>query len=155
MTKPDYDDSEVEEQWCNEQQTRVARYLQSQQVIHGRIGDWPAWHLAPYVSIWAIESAKWPERVGWWAISGDLPTDYVSAEAIKHPRDAMRAIAELWSEAASHVEHGIPHPTLSIGKSDNQSELAPLLANRATLLLEWAGDDSFWGPDWIGGKAER
>jgi hypothetical protein len=93
--------------------------------------------------------------VGWRVISGDLPTDYVSAETIKHPRDAMRAIAELWSEAASHMERGISHPTFRVGTSNNQSELAPLLANRATLLLEWAGDDSFWGPEWIGGKAER
>src|SRR6266446_5228772 len=56
MKKPDYDDPAVEERWCNEQRVNVTNYLSSQKVKHGRIGDWPAWHVAPYVSIWAIES---------------------------------------------------------------------------------------------------
>ena len=55
-------DPEVEERWCGEQRSRVADYLRSQGVDYGRIGQWPAWHLAPYVSIWAIESRVWAER---------------------------------------------------------------------------------------------
>jgi len=38
--------------------------------------------------------------VGWWVICGDLPTGYVSAAKIKHPREAMRAFAERWRELA-------------------------------------------------------
>ena len=56
MKKPDYDDPVVEERWCNEQRANVVKYLRSQKVEHGSIGDWPAWHVAPYVSIWAVES---------------------------------------------------------------------------------------------------
>jgi hypothetical protein len=39
MPKPDYDDPEVEERWCSEQQKIVADYLHSQKVKHGRIGE--------------------------------------------------------------------------------------------------------------------
>src|SRR5437764_5727586 len=54
------------------------------------IGDWssdvcssdlslePRWFLSPYVAVWAVRSRANPDRVGWWAISGDLPTDYMT-----------------------------------------------------------------------------
>jgi len=38
----------------------------------------PRWDLAPYVALWQI--------TGGWAISGDLPTDYVLDETIPGPR---------------------------------------------------------------------
>ena len=78
---PELDDeaAEAEERWCYEQQRKVADYLRSQGLNHGRIGEWPAWHIDPFVSIWAIESLDWPGWIGWWAISGDLPTDYISS----------------------------------------------------------------------------
>lgn len=148
MTTPDYDDPATEERWCEEQQTQVIEYLQSQEVKHGRIGEWPAWHIAPYVSIWAIESAVRPEWVGWWVICGDLPTDYVSADTIKHPRDAMRAIAQRWIEASDYMKRGEPHPSIRIGGTENQAELALLLEKRGALVLNWANDDSQWGPEY-------
>jgi Domain of unknown function (DUF4826) len=90
MKKPDYDEPAVEERWCREQRANVARYLRSQKVRHGRIGDWPAWHVAPYVSVWAIESVVQPEWIGWWVISGDLPTDYVSSRDVSPPQHPRR-----------------------------------------------------------------
>lgn len=90
----DYDDPAVEEQWCEERRAEVTAYLQRERVEHGRVGEWPAWHVAPYVSIWAIESKKRVDSIGWWVICGDVPTDYVSATHMKHPRDVMRAIAK-------------------------------------------------------------
>lgn len=50
----DRDDSAMEEQWCAERRAQITSYLQSQGLDHGRVGEWPAWHVAPYVSIWAI-----------------------------------------------------------------------------------------------------
>lgn len=141
---PDYDDPAVEEQWCEDRRAQVAAYLQREGVEHGQIGEWPAWHVAPYVSIWAIESKKRPDRVGWWVICGDLPTDYVSAAKIKHPRDAMRAIAERWREHAKRMAKGEPGVDFQIGSPDDWGELAPLVDSRASMLLKWADDDSLW-----------
>ena len=109
MTKPDYDDPDVEERWCCEQQKIVADYLRSQKVKHGRIGEWPAWHVAPYASIWAIESLARPECIGWWVICGDLPTDYISSadvEPPQHPRKAMRVFAQNWLEVVNAWKDG-------------------------------------------------
>ncbi|MEW6745775.1 MAG: DUF4826 family protein [Planctomycetota bacterium] len=54
MTSPDDGDPEIEERWCAEMRGNVARYLAREQVPHGQIGEWPAWHVAPYVSVWAL-----------------------------------------------------------------------------------------------------
>jgi hypothetical protein len=109
MPKPDYDDPEVEECWCSEQQKIVSDYLRSQNLKHGRIGEWPAWHVAPYASIWAIESLARPEWIGSWVICGDLPTDYISSAEVQppqHPRKAMRVFAKNWIEVVKAWEDG-------------------------------------------------
>ena len=140
----DYDNPEVEEQWCLERREEVAAHLAREDVEHGRIGEWPAWHLAPYVSIWAVESAKRPGWVGWWAISGDLPTDYVSASEIKHPREALQAFAARWREAASSMSQGQALLGFSVGPASEGPGLAPTLAARADLLQDLATDEELW-----------
>lgn len=144
MEIDDFDDPAVEERWCNEQRDIVLEYLKGEGVQHGRVGDWPAWHLPPYVAIWAIESLVKPERIGWWVISGDLSTDYISASSIKHPRDAMRAFAEIWGEVSEYLLRGEPHPTIEIGTPSDWPLLGDLLKRRSRLLAQFSKDDSAW-----------
>ena len=139
-----YDDPAQEKKWCEERRAEVAAYLKGEGVVHGRVGEWPAWHVAPYVSIWAIESAVRPKWVGWWVICGDLSTDYVSAETIKHPRDAMRAISKRWLEISGYMSRGVKHPTMNIGASDTWPTIGLLLSSRAETLAKWVNDESMW-----------
>jgi hypothetical protein len=143
----DDDNPEIEAQWFAVRRHEVAEYLGREGVAHGEVAKLPAWHLSPYVSIWAVEHLGSPGLVGWWVISGDLPTDYVSAKEIKHPRDAMRAIATLWKEASDYMLRGEKHPTFEIGAGDADDELAPMLAARAEILLGWADDPEVWEED--------
>ena len=142
----DFDDPAVEEQWCQERRAQVEEYLLGQGVAHGRIGEWPAWYVAPYVSVWAVESRARPEWVGWWVICGDLPTDYVSATQIKHPREAIRAFAERWRELARLMANEDQAPGIRIGRPEDWPVLAPLLNARASMFLAWADDDELWEP---------
>ncbi len=147
MKTPDDEDPEVERLWCDERRRKVAENLDAEGVKHGRIGEWPAWHVAPYVSIWAIESLRRPEWIGWWVISGDLPTDYISAADIEppqHPRKAMRAFAELWLKVADAWNDGRGYEGFQIADGKRHGELAPLLASRARILMEWADNDTLW-----------
>jgi hypothetical protein len=147
MTRPDFNDPDVEERWCLQQQGIVADYLASQKVNHGRIGEWPAWHVAPVASIWAIESLKWPERIGWWVICGDLPTDYISAADVtppQHPRKAMHVFAQNWLQVVEAWREGREIENTRIGDSNSRDALGPLLESRAELLMDWAEDDSLW-----------
>ena len=110
----------------------------------GRGGEWPVWHIAPHVSIWAVESATAAESLGWWVICGDLPTDYVSVDQAADPREALRAFAVLWSEVAAYMLRGETHPTIEIGSPSTWPKLAPLLKKRAELLTSSADDETSW-----------
>jgi hypothetical protein len=140
----DYENPEVEERWCAEQRTQVEDYLEVQKIDHGEVGEWPAWHAAPYVAVWAIESKINPGWIGWWAISGDLPTDYISAETVKHPREAIRSFAVVWAEVSGYMLRGESHPSIKIGCPDDWPMLGDLLKRRSELLAQFAEDESIW-----------
>lgn len=147
MDTKDYDNPEVEERWCEQQRAIVIDYLRSQGLQHGRVGEWPAWHIAPYVAVWAVESYDRPEWIGWWVICGDLPTDYISATDIEppqHPRKAMNAIASRWLQYGDEPRTAQKSSGYTIGNPDSYDELAASLAKRANLLMEWSQDDSLW-----------
>jgi hypothetical protein len=59
----------------------------------------------------------------------------------------MRAIAEQWREPAQLMASGERHADIYIGEPKNWASLAPLLETRASMLLEWASDDSLWDRD--------
>ena len=100
--------------------------------------------VAPYASIWVVESIASPGSVGWWVISGDLPTDYTSGLGISDPRSAVAAFAKLWESAAAKMERGEHLDDFTVGSAENALELAPLLKSRAGLLSEWVHDDLCW-----------
>jgi hypothetical protein len=142
-----FDDARLDERWCQEQRANVIRYLDSQQCKYRDVGEWPSWHIAPYVAIWAIESLARPGWIGWWAISGDLPTDYISSADLtvpQHPRNAMRVFSKNWLEMVEVWKKGREVEHTRIAGSTSIAELIPLLVSRARLLADWADDDSLW-----------
>lgn len=139
------DSSPAEEQaWCASQRAHVLEYLKRERLAHGEASEWPAWYVWPYVAVWAVESVGHPGSVGWWVISGDLPTDYTSCGPERHPREGLRAIAQRWKDAASLWNDGKRAEGWNIGSPQNEAALAPLLATRADLLLSFVADDSLW-----------
>lgn len=147
MADDDGRDDEVdadEERWCAEQREVVVRYLRAQGMTDPLVGEWPAWHVDPYVGIWAVESVVRPGWVGWWAIAGDLPTDYVTVGEVRHPRQGMRDIAARWKEVAAYMRRGELHPTCRMGTPQTWSTLAPLLESRVLTLENFASQDAIW-----------
>lgn len=143
----DGDDDEAP--WCTSPRERVALYLAEQRtahgLAHGAIGDWPAWHVAPYVSVWAVESVVRPGWVGWWVIAGDLPTDYVTAGKLRHPRAAVQAIAQGWLDHAAAERTASGTSDMRIGDGTvPAAELLSQVEARAHTLLEWVRDDTVW-----------
>jgi hypothetical protein len=137
----------AEEEWCESQRQHVVEYLSREGLQHGKVGEWPAWHVRPYVAVWAIESVTRPGWVGWWAISGDLPTDYVTCGSERTPRAAVREFGLRWKEFAASMANGQRPDGVGIGDPEDAATLGPLLASRADILLGWANDDSVWDDD--------
>jgi hypothetical protein len=136
-------DPAKEQQWLDEQESIIGGYLKTQNVTvssRGRI----EWCLAPYVSLWSFDGVG-TSRV--WAISGDLPTDYVVDLLVTDARTAMQALAARWAEVSAFMLKGKHHPTVVIGANrspEELKELGDLLRRRADLLEDFAGDDDKW-----------
>jgi uncharacterized protein DUF4826 len=133
-----------EEAWLNTRRSDVADYLKSEGVAHGQIGEYPAWHLWPHVSIWAIESVKSPGWVGWWVVCGDHPTDYVSSTDIKDPRSAMRAIGRRWNEVSAFMLRGETHPSITIGTPELMARTREVASVACRDASRVAADDDVW-----------
>jgi hypothetical protein len=146
MTRKFSSDSE-DDIWCTQQHAHVIAHLKHERIKHSAVSDWPAWHIAPIVSVWAIENKTEPGKIAWWAICGDVPTDTVSADIPKTPRSAVRAFAARWHDTAAQMAKAEPAKKISAEKSTRAHELAMFLEVRARQLSDWANDDLMWDVD--------
>src|SRR5438132_14084795 len=92
---PTIDDAE-DAAWVGQQRQIVINYLTAQRCEHNGVSLEPRWFMSPYVAVWAVRSKANPDRIGWWAISGDLPTDYMTASGQRSTGDVLIAFANQW-----------------------------------------------------------
>jgi hypothetical protein len=136
------DPTEAEEEaWCLAQRACVLVYLREEGFLSPTVGEWPAWYVVPILSVWAVESVAHHGSVGWWAVSGDVPSDYTTCSGERHPRQALRDIGLRWRDAATRWARGEHADGWGLRKPEAERELAPLLASRAELLLSMAADN--------------
>ncbi|MGD8594920.1 MAG: DUF4826 family protein [Gammaproteobacteria bacterium] len=128
-----------EEDWLDDQQEVASQYMKRTGTNYGSIEHTPSFYLSPYVAVWAVESGISPGAIGWWVITGDLPTDYISSSGISSAREAMSEFAKRWLNSVNVHKSGKHDPTITLS-----SETADLLEKRANILNDWASDDSMW-----------
>jgi hypothetical protein len=138
------EDEIQEEQWVNAQRDAAIAYLQKENVDHLGVGEWPAFHVSPYVAIWAVQSKADPGRVGWWVITGDCPSDYISGAGITNPREAMIKFSNNWKAYSVSMKDGRNPLDIEVGNDANRRELGTLLETRSEILEEWAKDVDMW-----------
>jgi hypothetical protein len=130
--------------WVEESREKAYSYLESQGIRNPNVGEWPAFEVAPYFAIWAIESQASPGKIGWWAFTGDCPSDYVSEDGSCHPRSALQTLISNWENYVSYLKRGTQPPETSFGSHSDPKELANLLVERISLLKGWGNDDKLW-----------
>lgn len=133
-----------DEAWCAARSAEVAAHVQALGLASGRLGDGPAWHVAPYAGIWAVESAHRPEWVGWWVVCGDLPTDALPAQGVDTPRDALRAFGKRWLAHADSLDRGEVPAAWAHRAAAEFPKFSALLKRRGAALQAWAEDDASW-----------
>ena len=144
MTDPDsYDDPAIRDAWLADQRSHASEYLRVEKVTSGPIAEEPAWHLAPYVALWRVLGERSGEPQ-YWVIVGDLPADFLPADAIPSAREAVAAFANRWSHLGGLMRDGKSHSTLDVGSPEQRRELGDLLVRRARLLAEFAREDEHW-----------
>jgi hypothetical protein len=132
------------EQWVDKERRRVEAYLETQGIAAPRVGPWPAFDVAPCFAIWAVESKRQAGKIGWWAFSGDCPTDYVTEDGKCHPRNALELLLKQWNSYLPELKIGKQPSQATLGSGSNLQELGQLLEKRVVLLREWLADDSLW-----------
>ena len=140
-------DPTPEDTWCAARRAEVAACVERGALEHGRIGEWPAWHVMPYASLWAVESKHRPEWLGWWVICGDLPSDAIPAHDLPAPRDAMRAFGKRWVLHGESLDRGEVPPAWAHLPDTALPALAAQLKSRGAALQVWADDDASWPAD--------
>lgn len=128
-----------EENWLDEQQEVAHQYMKRTGTNYGSIEHTPSFYVSPYVAVWAVESGKTHDAIGWWVITGDLPTDYVSSNGISSAREAIIAFSKRWLNSVNMHKNGKVDPTITLS-----DETADLLESRAQILAEWASDETMW-----------
>ncbi len=137
MTDEEYD------RWCEQQNQIVAVYLEQQEPEHLGVANWPAFDVAPYFAIWAVQSFKAPSYVGWWAFSGDIPTDYVSCDALeRHPRKGLEDLLVRWR---TYIDE--PGQQAELFQQQEDTDLQELLTKKIEVLTEWVEDNTLWTYD--------
>ncbi len=132
------------EDWVKQQRKIVIAYLMNECIDNPNVGEWPAFEVAPHFAIWAVESKRIKGKIGWWAFSGDCPTDYVSESGKCHPRAALKDLIKSWKECIPYMKQGRQAPSTKFGTEANVKELGSLLEKRISILEDWYGDDGLW-----------
>lgn len=133
-----------DEHWLRVQREELQAYLGGEGVVHGGIAPEPDWYEPDVLAIWSVQSGATPERRGWWAVTGDVPTDFLSASDAADARTALAQIAARWQAAAVRMAEGCEPDGFSIGTPEDWPVLAPMLKSRADTLAEWAADPELW-----------
>ena len=144
MSVNEFEDPAREREWIREQRAVVLEYLIREEVEHAGVPEDPAWFIASVIAIWRVGSRKREGAVGWWAISGDVPTDYVSSSEVRSPRAALRVFGTRWAKASKQMARGEEPDEFRIGRPEQNRDLAPMLASRAKMMTEMAADDELW-----------
>ena len=144
MRPPSPDEIQPDVQWLAEQRERVLGYLEFEGVEHGGVPEDPDWFVAPYVAVWRVGSPEAPGEVGWWAISGDMPTDYISSSGAADALSAAGEFARNWRSYSEYLLRGQQHPRVAISGDARRKELGGRLWSSAELLSELAGEEDLW-----------
>jgi hypothetical protein len=139
-----YDDPEVLAAWFAECRERLLKSLATEGLAHGDISEEPHSYASGFASIWEVPHPYLPNTAGWWAINGDLPTNYLPVSEARDPRAFLRAIAPVWRATAYVLERGDQPPEFAPVPPEDRAHVAALLHRRADILDEWAADEEAW-----------
>ena len=142
MTRDDEPDSDAT--WLSEQRAEVESYLAAERVAHAGVASEPDWYVPGVLAIWPVRSGVAPEAFGWWVVSGDVPTDYVTAAPGMDAQGALAVIAARWQAAAARMAQGLSPEGWSLGTPADWPTLGPMLGSRADTLARWAAKAELW-----------
>ncbi|WP_333796503.1 DUF4826 family protein [Rheinheimera sp.] len=122
-------------EWVRQQFQKANLHLAEQGIVMDNVAVQESRYLPPYVAVWKINALN---RQGYWAISGDLPTDYLEASGAIDAREALRAFSLRWQMKAQQL--------MNAGVQDQTTaDYIQLLISRAHSLYDLFESENLWG----------
>ncbi|KZN64890.1 hypothetical protein N473_13940 [Pseudoalteromonas luteoviolacea CPMOR-1] len=120
--------------WQREQLHVAQRYLAEKGIITNKVIEKECRILPPALAIWRLEDQK---GKGYWAVSGQVPTDAVEVKVANTARDVLRHLSFQWQLKADGI--------MSSGiKDKTQVDFANLLVNKAHDIYAIYDNDKLW-----------
>ncbi|MDK1286159.1 DUF4826 family protein [Pseudoalteromonas umbrosa] len=120
--------------WQRQQLHAAQRYLAEKGIITNKVIEKECRILPPALAVWRLEDQT---GKGYWAISGQVPTDAVEVKVAKSARDALKHLSYQWQIKADGI--------LSSGVKDKtQLDFANLLVNKAHDIYAIYDNDKLW-----------
>ena len=127
----------LRQEWVRTQFQKANRFLAEKGVIPSKVLADESRYLAPYMAIWKMESKR-PSNKTYWAMSGDLPSDFVDVKVAATARDAVRHFSMMWQMQAENLVRS------GATRDATQAKFAQLLVSRAESLYRMHNDDKLW-----------
>lgn len=127
--------SEAETQeWVRSQFQRANLHLAEQGIVMDSVAVAESRYLPPLVAVWKIHTL---DKQIVWAISGDVPADFVPFSAAPNVREVLRYFSYRWQMKAQQIiEAGI--------KEQSTADYVQLLVGRANMLYDMADAQELW-----------
>jgi hypothetical protein len=122
------------QEWVRAQFQRANLHLAEQGIVMESVAVAESRYLPPLIAIWKIHGL---DKSVVWAISGDVPVDFVPFTAAANAREAVRHFSYRWQMKAQQIiENGVSdQPT---------ADYVQLLVGRANMLYDLAGSEQLW-----------
>lgn len=133
QTPPQISEQERAE-WVNKQLQHANKHLAENGVIVSSVDDKSSRYLLPFFAVWKVRSS---ENKTYWALSGDLPADFIAGDNAKTAREALRHFAMSWQIKAENIMRAATG-------DQTQMQFAQILQNRAEKLHDFAEEDLVW-----------
>jgi len=119
--------------WAREQYQAATKHLADKGLVTSSVMVEDSRYIAPLVAVWKL---KLLDNTWVWAISGDLPSDYVAIEAAKTAKEAMRHFSMNWQLKAENIFNSAPN--------EEQKMFADILISKAEGLYDLVNDEQLW-----------
>ncbi len=122
------------QEWVRLQFQRANLHLAEQGIIMESVAVAESRYLPPLIAVWKIHGLN---KNVVWAISGDVPVDYLPVAVAADAREAIKHFSYRWQMKAQQImDNGISDQT--------SADYVQLLVGRANMLYDLSESETLW-----------
>lgn len=126
-------EAEIQE-WVRLQFQRANLHLAEQGIVMESVAVAESRYLPPLIAVWKIHGLN---KNVVWAISGDVPVDYLPVAVAADAREAIKHFSYRWQMKAQQIiDNGISDQT--------SADYVQLLVGRANMLYDLSESETLW-----------